>query len=155
MFYTVIEFARKTGLSPHTIRYYLKEGLFPSIRRDASGTQLFIEDDLETFYIIQCMKRCGMTIREIRQYMLWLEEGDQNIDRCLELFRKRQRALEEERRILDECADAVEYKVWYYEKAKEAGTISVHEEMEQADIPERMREIRSRMSHVERLTGDP
>ncbi len=151
MYYTVIEVSKKTGLSPHTIRYYLKEGLFPSIKTDIRGRRLFSQTDIETFYMIECMKRCGMTIREIRQYMSWLAEGDRNIDKCLSLFQEKQRVLTAELRKLQECAEAVEYKVWYYEQAQKAGTISVHNTMEGDDIPERMRSIRSRMSHVERL----
>ncbi|MDE7266695.1 MAG: MerR family transcriptional regulator [Lachnospiraceae bacterium] len=154
MFYTVIEVSQKTGLSPHTIRYYLKEGLFPSIKRDARGTRLFSQTDIETFYMIECMKRCGMTISEIRQYMAWLAEGDQNIEKCLNLFLKKQQVLAEELQKMKECVDAVEYKVWYYEKAKEAGTLSVHDTMRKEDIPEKMQTIRSRMSHVKRLTAE-
>lgn len=156
MFYTVIEVSRRTGLSPHTIRYYLKEGLFPTIKKDTRGTRLFTQTDIETFYMIECMKNCGMTIGEIRQYMVWLAEGDRNIDRCLNLFQEKQRRVAAELRKLTECAEAVEYKVWYYEQAKEAGTISVHDTMKAEDIPERMKMIRARMSHVERLTaGEP
>ena len=152
MFYTVIEVSRETGLSPHTIRYYLKEGLFPAIKTDARGTRLFSQMDIETFYMIECMKNCGMTISEIRQYMTWLVEGDQNIDKCLDLFREKQQVLAAELQRLEECAEAVEYKVWYYEKAREAGTISIHDTMKKEDIPERMQMIRSRMVHVKRLT---
>ena len=152
MLYTVKEVAEKTGQTPYTVRYYLKEGLFPAIERASNGTRLFRERDIESFYMIECMKRCGMTIGEIRQYMDWLQEGDGNIDKCLELLRQKQAALDRELRRLQECVEAVRYKVWYYETAKAAGTISVHDAMPQADIPEEMREIRARMIHVNRLT---
>lgn len=154
MFYTVIEVSQKTGLSPHTIRYYLKEGLFPAIKRDSRGTRLFSQTDIETFYMIGCMKRCGMTISEIRQYMTWLAEGDQNIDQCLNLFQEKQKILAKELKKLKECADAVDYKVWYYKKAKEAGTLSVHDTMKKEDIPDKMQTIRSRMIHVKRMTEE-
>ncbi|NBJ93132.1 MerR family transcriptional regulator [Parablautia muri] len=61
------------------------------------------------------------------------------------------KALSEKIRKLKECVDAVDYKVWYYEKAKQAGTLSVHNTMKKEDIPPRMQTIRSRMSHVTRL----
>lgn len=96
MLYTVKEVSRKTGLSPHTIRFYLREGLFPSIERAPNGTRLFNEENIETFYMIECMKRCGMTISQIRQYMEWLSAGDQNIDKCLNLFLEKQHILENE-----------------------------------------------------------
>lgn len=152
MLYTVKDVSQQTGLTPYTVRFYLKEGLFPRIARNENGTRLFAQTDIETFYMIECMKRCGMTISEIRQYMEWLVEGDQNIDKCLHLFQEKQKVLEAEMRRLQECIDAVNYKVWYYETAKEAGTISVHESMAQEDVPDEMRDIRSRMVHVRRMT---
>ena len=150
MQYTVAEVARKTGLSPHTIRYYLKEGLFPSIERDPHGVRLFSQSDMETFYMIECLKNCGMTIREIRQYMSWLQEGDQNIEKCLNLFREKQQILAEKIHQLMGYGETVEYKIWFYETAREAGTLSVHETMREEDIPERMREIRA---HIGRTLG--
>lgn len=150
MLYTVKEVSRKTGLSPHTIRFYLREGLFPSIERAPNGTRLFNEENIETFYMIECMKRCGMTISQIRQYMEWLSAGDQNIDKCLNLFLEKQHILENEMKCLRECVDAVKYKVWYYRTAQKAGTISIHHNMPPEDIPEDMGEIRSRMVDVKR-----
>ena len=52
MLYTVKEVSEKTGLTPYTIRYYLKEGLLPNVERDSNGTRLFKESDLESFYMI-------------------------------------------------------------------------------------------------------
>jgi len=152
MFYTVKDVSQKTGLTPYTIRYYLKEGLFPSIQRDSNGTRLFSDGDIETLYMIECMKYCGMTINEIRSYMQWLVEGDSNIDKCLDMFQEKRSQLKKNLEQLLECIDAVDYKVWYYETAKKAGTISVHDTMPASEIPEDMKEIRSRMIHVKRLT---
>lgn len=112
MFYTVKDVSERTGLTPYTIRYYLKEGLFPSIQRDSNGTRLFSDVDIETIYMIECMKKSGMTISEIRQYMQWLEEGDCNIDKCLSLFCEKKQHLQEQLKQLLECIDAVNYKVW-------------------------------------------
>ena len=153
MFYTVKDVSQKTGLTPYTIRYYLKEGLFPAIQRDSNGTRLFSDIDIETIYMIECMKRSGMTINEMRQYIQWLEVGDINIDKCLSLFQEKQQHLQKQLKQLLECIDAVNYKVWYYQTAKEAGTISVHDSLPESQIPTDMRDIRARMIHVKRLTG--
>ncbi|MCI8981761.1 MAG: MerR family transcriptional regulator [Hungatella sp.] len=52
------------------MRFYPREGLFPSIERAPNDTRLFNEENIETFYVIECMKRRGMTISQIRQYMV-------------------------------------------------------------------------------------
>ena len=152
MLYTVKEVAEKTGLTPYTVRYYLKEGLFPNVERDSNGTRLFKESDLEAFYMIECMKRCGMTISEIHRYMEWLMEGDRNIDKCLALFQGKMDVLKNEMHRLKECMEAVSYKIWYYETAKAAGTLSIHETLPPDEIPKNMKKIRSRMMNVKRIT---
>ena len=38
---TVKDVAEKTGLTPHTIRYYAKEGLLPTVKRDKNGVRVF------------------------------------------------------------------------------------------------------------------
>ena len=152
MLYTVKDVSEKTGLTPYTIRYYLKEGLLPNIERDSNGTRLFKESDLESFYMIECLKRCGMTIHEIHQYMEWLMKGDQNIGKCLSLFQEKKAVLENELKRLKEVIEAVDYKIWYYETANNAGTLLVHETMSQEEIPEDMKSIRARMVNVKRIT---
>lgn len=152
MLYTVKEISEKTGLTPYTIRYYLKEGLLPNVERDSNGTRLFKESDLESFYMIECLKRCGMTINEIHQYMEWLMKGDQNIGKCLSLFQEKKAVLENELKRLKEVIEAVDYKIWYYETANNAGTLLVHETMSQEEIPKDMKSIRARMVNVKRIT---
>ena len=46
---------------------------------------------------------------------------------------------------LEKTLDTLDYKHWYYETAKAAGTCKVHEQMAKEDIPQRMREIKRRM----------
>lgn len=149
---TVKDVAEKTGLSPHTIRYYAKEGLLPTVKRNSHGVRIFSEDDLEAIYIIECMKNCGMTLKEIKQFTDWTLEGDSTIDRRLKLFRDKLADMQEKIRRMNESLDALRYKVWFYEVAQEAGTVDVHEELGAEDVPNEMQEIRSRMKHVDRFT---
>lgn len=74
--YTINEVAEKCDLSVHTIRYYDKEGLLPFITRDKSGNREFSEQSLELIRLICCLKNTGMPIKEIKQYIDLLMEGD-------------------------------------------------------------------------------
>lgn len=40
---------------------------------------------------------------------------------------------------LEKTLDTLDYKHWYYETAKAAGTCKIHEQMAKEDIPQRMR----------------
>lgn len=46
---------------------------------------------------------------------------------------------------LEKTLDTLDYKHWYYETVKAAGTCKIHEQMAKEDIPQRMREIKRRM----------
>ena len=151
--YTIKTVAEKTGLSPHTIRFYAREGLLPTIRRSDSGVRLFRDEDLEAIYIIECLKNCGMKISEIKDFTEWTLEGDTTIDKRLSLFREKYEAMQEKIKQMEETLDALRYKVWFYETAQEFGSVEVHDKMPPEAVPAEMREIRARMNHVERVAG--
>ena len=65
---TLKDVAERTGISIYTLRFYAREGLFAGVPRDKNGTHVFAESDIETVYIIECLKKCGMSIREIRDF---------------------------------------------------------------------------------------
>lgn len=151
MNYTVNDVAKITGLTTFTIRYYAKEGLLPMVERCSNGTRLFKESDLESIYMIECMKRCNMSIKEIRDFTNWTMEGDSTIDKRLKLFQDKQAILECELAKLQETLDTVKYKQWFYSVAKEAGTVGIHDSLSSNEIPKEMSEIRARMKDVKRL----
>ena len=67
--YTIGQIAEKFDLSISTIRYYDKEGLLPNIKRK-NGIRQFDDQDLEVFLVIECLKKSGMQIKEIKQFLL-------------------------------------------------------------------------------------
>lgn len=69
MIYTVGEMAQKLGVSASTLRYYDKEGLLPFVERSSGGIRMFRETDFEWLQVIRCMKKAGMSIKDIRQYI--------------------------------------------------------------------------------------
>ena len=60
--YTVKDVAKQTGISAHTLRFYDKEGLLPFVKKSASGTRLFSEEDFDSLYTITTLKRSGMPL---------------------------------------------------------------------------------------------
>ena len=66
--YTIGQVSEMFDLPVSTLRYYDKEGLFPGIRRD-SGIRKFGEKELEALRVIECLKKSGLEIRDIKQFM--------------------------------------------------------------------------------------
>lgn len=54
---------------------------------------MFRESDLEWLRVIGCMKKAGMSLRDIRQYMELVIQGDDTIDARLKMFRRQRKML--------------------------------------------------------------
>ena len=126
MAYTVGEMAKRLGVPASTLRYYDKEGLLPQVERSPGGIRVFQESDYEWLRMIGCMKKAGMSIRDIR----------------LEMFRSQREVLRRRIEEMQHTLETVEYKCWFYETAREAGTVQAPKSMTEQEIPERFRTIR-------------
>lgn len=142
MVYTVGEMAKLLGITASTLRYYDKEGLLPFVERSSGGIRMFQESDFEWLQVIGCMKKAGMSIKDIRQYIEMALQGDETIGLRLAMFRHQQEALKQQMEELQRTMQMVDYKCWYYETALEAGTVDVPQSMELSQVPEEFREIR-------------
>lgn len=76
-----------------TLRFYDKEGLLPFVERSSGGIRIFQDTDLEWRRIIGCMKKAGMSIRDIRQYIEQAQRGDDTIALRLAMFRRQREFL--------------------------------------------------------------
>nr|WP_307999545.1 MerR family transcriptional regulator [uncultured Merdimonas sp.] len=120
MYYTIGQVSRMFDLPISTLRYYDKEGLFPDMQR-SSGIRKFSEKELEALRVIECLKKSGMEIRDIKQFMKWCTEGSSTYPERLELFVRQKAAVEAEIKRLNRVLDMISYKCWYYEEAIKDG----------------------------------
>ena len=93
MTYTVGQMAKMLGLAGSTLRYYDKEGLLPFVERSSGGIRMFREKDYEWLQIIECLKKAGMSIKDIKKYIVLLQQGDSTIQERLELFQHQRTVL--------------------------------------------------------------
>ncbi len=148
MVYTVGEMAKLLGVAPSTLRYYDKEGLLPFVERSSGGIRMFQESDFEWLRIIGCMKKAGMSIKEIRQYIELALQGNDTIELRLQMFQHQKAVLQEQLKELQHTIDMVNYKCWYYETAKAAGTTDVPQNMPETDIPAVFQKIRQELKQI-------
>lgn len=145
MFYTVGEMAKRLGVAPSTLRYYDKEGLLPFVERSDGGIRVFKDADLEWLIIIECLKKTGMPLKDIKEFVIMAMEGDDTIDKRLTLINKQKESIEKQIEELSEIHKVLIFKQWYYETAKKEGSTSVPENMTLEELPEEFRAIRKRL----------
>ena len=148
MTYTVGQMAKMLGLAGSTLRYYDKEGLLPFVERSSGGIRMFREKDYEWLQIIECLKKAGMSIKDIKKYIVLLQQGDSTIQERLELFQHQRTVLLEQMASLQQTLNTLDYKCWYYETALKAGTTDILQNMPIEDIPEQFQEVRQNLTHV-------
>ncbi len=133
--YTIGQAAEMFGLPISTLRYYDKQGLFPNMER-VSGIRRFSETEIEALRVIECLKKAGMEIRDIKQFMDWCKEGPATYPQRKELFETQKVHMEEEITRMNRTLDMLKFKCWYYEQAIRDG----NEERLKAMIPDRLPE---------------
>lgn len=131
--YSIGQVAEMFGLPISTLRYYDKQGLFPNMER-VSGIRKFSEAEIEALRVIECLKKAGMEIRDIKQFMDWCSEGSSTYPQRKAMFEERKAHMEAEIRRMNRTLDMLKFKCWYYEQAIRDG----NEEKLAAMIPDEL-----------------
>lgn len=142
MLYTIGETAKMLNISPSTLRYYDKEGLLPFVERSSGGIRVFKEEDFGWLFIIECLKKSGLSIKNIKSYIDMALKGDETIGERLEMFKKQRETVIEQMNELQSTLDTLEYKCWYYETAKKLGSTDAVKNLPENKIPEKFRNIK-------------
>lgn len=145
MTYTIGEMANQLGVAASTLRYYDKEGLLPFVERTNGGIRSFKDDDVAWLKTIECLKKTGMSIKDIKQFIDWCIEGDSTIDKRLALIKKQKEEVNSQIEKLNQTLDMLDYKEWYYQTAKNAGTCAVHSTLTPSDVPENFLKYRKKI----------
>ena len=131
--YTIGQMAEMFGLPISTLRYYDKQGLFPRMQR-VSGIRRFSETEIEALRVIECLKKAGMEIKDIRQFMDWCVEGAATYPQRKALLEEQKAHVEAEIERMNRTLDMLKYKCWYYTQAIKDGS----EDAIPAMIPDRL-----------------
>ena len=119
--YTIGQVSERFGLPISTLRYYAKQGLFPQMKR-TSGIPQFSDSELEALRVIECLKKSGLEIKDIKQFMDWCTEGPSSYPQRKALFENQRKTVEAEIEHLNKVLDMIKFKCWYYEQALQDGS---------------------------------
>ena len=131
--YSIGEVADMFDLPISTLRYYDKQGLFPNIKR-VSGIRKFGANELEALRVIECLKRAGMEIKDIKRFMDWCTEGASTYPQRKAMFEAQRAHMEDELERMNRTLDMLKFKCWYYEQAILDGS----EDRVQSMLPDRL-----------------
>ena len=137
--YTIGQVSKIFGLPVSTLRYYDKEGLFPDMER-SNGIRRFGQRELEALRVIECLKKSGMEIKDIRQFMEWCAQGSSTYPQRRAMFIRQKESVEAEIARMNRVLDMLSFKCWYYEQAIKDGNEQRLSAMTPEDMPEEIRQ---------------
>ena len=143
MYYSIGRVSEMFGLPVSTLRYYDKEGLFPNMER-VSGIRKFSDKELETLRVIECLKKSGLEIKDIKQFMEWCSQGSSTYSKRRELFERQKENIECRISRLEQALDMIKFKCWYYETAIADGNEDRLKEMIPNALPPEIQQIYDR-----------
>ncbi len=136
--YTIGQVAEMFGLPISTLRYYDQQGLFPNLVRE-SGIRKFSDNELEALRVIECLKKSGLEIKDIKRFMAWCAEGSSTYANRYALICEQKARVEAEIQQLHKTLDMLNYKCWYYTQAMQDGNEDRAKALTPDGLPEDIR----------------
>ncbi|MDL2234102.1 MerR family transcriptional regulator [Ruminococcaceae bacterium OttesenSCG-928-L11] len=84
--YTMKEVCDQLGMQYETLRFYCNEGLVPNVKRDKNNYRIFDERNVKWLKSLQCLKKCGMSMKGMKHYMHLCMEGMSSIPERKEIL---------------------------------------------------------------------
>lgn len=104
----------KTGLSYETLKFYCNQGLVPNVKRDKNNRRTFDDRDVAWINSLNCLKNCGMSISEMKQYIELCLVGESSIPERKEILALKREALVEQLQQVQDCIDYIDWKQGFY-----------------------------------------
>ena len=107
--YTMKEACTLTNMTYENLKFYCNEGLVPNVKRDSRNYRVFDEHDIKWIQSLNCLKRCGMSIAEMKEYLALCMDGEGTIpERKMILAEKKETLLQS----IAELQKSVAYIDW-------------------------------------------
>lgn len=113
--YTMKETCNQTGLPYETLKFYCNQGLVPNVKRDKNNRRIFSDKDIAWIQSLNCLKNCGMSISEMKEYIDLCLAGESTIPKRKEILKIKQTALREQMQLIQESIDYIDWKQGFYD----------------------------------------
>lgn len=113
--YTMKAACAMTGLSYETLKFYCNQGLVPNVKRDEHNHRVFDERDVDWINSLNCLRNCGMSIQEMKEYIELCLEGESSIPERKEILAVKRQQLEAEITKIRESIAYIDWKQGFYD----------------------------------------
>lgn len=112
--YSMKETCEKTGLTYDTLKFYCNEGLIPNVKRNKSNYRVFSDNDINWIKSLTCLKNCGMSIIEMKNYLKLCLKGQASISERQDILEAKLYELEQKKQEIQKSIDFIHWKQSFY-----------------------------------------
>lgn len=116
MIYSMMQVCKEANLTYQTLKFYCNQGLIPNVKRDKNNRRIFDEKDLKWIKDLICLKKCGMSIQEMKSYLELCLKGPSSIPQRKEMLFQKQEALRQSIRELEDSVAYIDWKQNFYDE---------------------------------------
>ncbi|GFZ31111.1 putative HTH-type transcriptional regulator [Clostridium zeae] len=112
--YTMKKVCEATGLTYETLKFYCNEGLVPNVKRDRNKRRIFDDRDLAWIKDLSCLKKCSMSIADMKEYLALCLEGKSSIPSRQVMLKIKKEALLSQIEEITASINYIEWKQGFY-----------------------------------------
>ena len=116
MLFTMMQVCKETNMTYQALKFYCNEGLVPNVKRDKNNRRVFDERDIAWIKSLTCLKKCGMSIQEMKVYLDLCLQGESTIPPRKVMLAQKQEALRETMREVRESIAYIDWKQNFYDE---------------------------------------
>ena len=116
MLYTMLQTCKETGMTYQALKFYCNEGLIPNVKRDKNNRRVFDERDVAWINSLTCLKKCGMSIQEMKDYLALCLQGERTILQRKEMLAQTQDSLRQQIKELEGSIAYIDWKQNFYDE---------------------------------------
>ena len=114
--YTMKQVCQKLDMTYETLKYYCKEGLIPNVKRDNNNYRIFDDNNVNWISSLTCLKKCGMSIQDMKKYLGLCLQGSSSIPERKEMLAIQKELLTQKINELKESIDFIDWKQNFYDE---------------------------------------
>ncbi len=112
--YSMKETCEKVGMSYQTLKFYCNQGLIPNVKRDKNNYRIFDDDNINWIKSLSCLKKCGMSIDEMKRYLDLCLQGQSSIPERKIMLDAKKKELELQKQEIDDSLSFIDWKQNFY-----------------------------------------
>ncbi len=116
MLYTMMQTCQNTNMTYQALKFYCNEGLVPNVKRDKNNRRVFDDRDIAWINSLVCLKKCGMSIQEMKEYLALCLQGESTIPQRKVMLAQKQEALRASIQELQESVAYIDWKQNFYDE---------------------------------------